>query len=254
MGIIDTHTHIYSKEFENNRKEVIEESLKANVHKLAMPCIDIDSIEPMLELSDQYPNICLPMIGIHPCHIDNSFETKLRQLENFISKNKFIAIGEIGLDFYKSQDYKKQQEKAFHLQIELAIDNNLPIVIHCRNAIQETLKILKHYKNVKGIFHCFSGSLEEANQIIELNFLLGIGGIVTFKNSNLTEIVANISMDNIVLETDSPYLAPTPYRGKINQPKYLIHIAEKLSQIKNLAIQEIANITSHNAMKVFNIN
>jgi TatD DNase family protein len=255
MEFIDTHTHIYSKEFEHDAKQIIESSIKANISKLLMPCIDVDSIEPMLSLSNAYPNTCLPMIGIHPCHIDHDFQKKLYEVEHLLTKEKFIGIGEIGIDLYRSDKYKNLQQEAFHIQIALAIKHQLPIVIHCRNAMRETIEILQKYvdKGIKGIFHCFSGSLQEANQIIQLGFLLGIGGVVTFKNSHLQQVITHTNTDNIVLETDSPYLAPIPYRGKRNQPQYLIHIAEKIAQLKESPIEEIAQITSKNARTIFNI-
>lgn len=250
---IDTHTHLYSKEFNNDRPQMIRKALSSGVKKLYMPNIDSESIEGMLELEKEYPENCFAMMGLHPCSVNAEVEKELKIVEEWLEKRKFCAVGEIGIDLYWDKTFIKEQEMAFRKQIDWALHYNYPIVIHCREAFDEIFAILSSYSVLpKGIFHCFSGNFEQAQKIIALNvFKLGIGGVVTFKNAGLDKVVEQIGMEHLVLETDAPYLAPVPFRGKRNESAYLVQVAEKISQLKNISIAEVAEITSKNAVDIF---
>jgi TatD DNase family protein len=254
MNFIDTHTHLFLAEFDNDLDNVIGNALSKGVSKFLLPNIDKSTTKRMLEISKQYPNKIFPMIGLHPTSVKKDFEEELKDLEYWLEKEKFCAIGEIGIDLYWDKTYKNEQIKAFKKQIELAIQHNLPIVIHTRQAFETIFEILNEFKELpKGVFHCFSGSLDQANQAIDMGFKLGIGGVVTYKNGGLDKIVKEIDLKHIVLETDSPYLTPVPYRGKRNESAYILHIAEKLSSIKDISIEEVAKTTTENATKLFNL-
>lgn len=250
---IDTHTHLYSEEFNADRTQVIKKALGAGVKKLYLPNIDSTSIEGMLQLEKEYPENCFPMMGLHPCSVNETVEAELKIVEEWLSKRKFSAVGEIGIDLYWDKTFFEQQKMAFTKQIDWALHYDLPIVIHCRDAFDEIFEILSSYKQLpKGIFHCFSGNLEQANKIIALtNFKLGIGGVVTFKNAGLDKVVEQLDLQHLVLETDSPYLAPVPFRGKRNESGYLMMVAEKVAALKNTSIAEVAEITSKNASEIF---
>ncbi len=253
---IDTHTHLYAKQFEEDRSEMIERAISAGVETFFLPNIDQESIPGMLSLEKEYPNRIHAMMGLHPCSVDEKVEEALKHVKTHLDQRSFVAIGEIGIDLYWEKKFIGQQEMAFRQQIEWAKEADVPIVIHSRDATEEVLKILRDCKDEKlrGIFHCFGGSLSEAEQIIELDFLLGIGGVLTFKKSGLDLTIKDIALENIVLETDSPYLAPTPYRGKRNESAYVKLVAEKLAEVKGVPIAEIAKITSENAMRIFQMN
>lgn len=253
MRLTDTHTHLYLKEFEKDFDEVLQRAQKEGVEKFYMPCIDNTVINDMLALEEKYPLQFFSMMGLHPCSVKENFLEELRIIEEYLSKRKFAAIGEIGLDFHWDTTFKKEQFEAFNSQMELALQYNLPIVIHTRNAIQETIEAVKPFaaKGLTGIFHCFGDSNETAKQIIEMGFYLGIGGVLTYKNANVPEALKDIDLKYIVLETDAPYLSPVPYRGKRNESSYLVNIAEKLAEVKNVSVEEIAEITSANAEKIF---
>lgn len=253
---IDTHTHLYTKQFDEDRTETIERAVEAGVETFFLPNIDQNSIESMLSLEEQYPNRCHAMMGLHPCSVNENVEEELAIVKNNLDKRSFVAIGEIGIDLYWEKKFFAQQEMAFKQQITWAKEADVPIVIHCRDATPEVLRILRECKDEKlrGIFHCFGGSVSEAQQIIELGFLLGIGGVLTFKKAGLDETLKEISLDNIVLETDSPYLAPVPYRGKRNESAYIKLVAEKLAEVKEVPLAEIAKITSINAMRIFQMD
>ncbi len=218
-----------------------------------MPAIDSETHKQMLEAEDTY-NGCLSMIGLHPCSVKDNYVDELKIVENNLLQRSFVAIGEIGLDFYWDKIHIPQQIDAFTKQIELALKFNLPIVIHSRNALNECIDIVKKYTELRGVFHCFSGTTEQALTIIELNFLLGIGGVVTFKNAGLDKVINKIGISRIVLETDAPYLAPVPHRGKRNESSYLKIIAEKIALLTGTSLEEIANITSKNAESLFRLN
>ncbi len=253
---VDTHTHIYVKQFDEDRTEMIERAIAAGVETFFLPNIDQDSIESMLSLETQYPNRCYAMMGLHPCSVDENVETALEIVKDQLDKRSFVAIGEIGIDLYWEKKFFAQQEVAFKQQINWAKEADIPIVIHCRDATPEVLRILRECKNdkLRGIFHCFGGSVAEAEQIIELGFLLGIGGVLTFKKAGLDSTLKDIDLENIVLETDSPYLAPVPYRGKRNESAYLRLVAERLAEIKEVSLAEIAQITTENALRIFQMN
>lgn len=253
MQLIDTHTHLYLSDFKNDLDEVIQRAIKAGIERFYLPAISNEHIKEMLALEKRYPNHCFPMIGLHPCSVKNNYKDEFKIIEQWLQQRKFVAIGEIGLDFYWDKTFTNQQYEAFHTQIEWALQYNLPIVIHSRNAMKETIQVLEKYKSrgIRGVFHCFSGTIEDAQKIIACGFMLGIGGVVTYKNAGLTEALKDISLNNIVLETDAPYLTPVPLRGKRNESSYLTYIVEKIAQIKNLPIEEMASITTANAKRIF---
>lgn len=255
MNFIDTHTHLYAQEFKDDRKAVVEKAIQNGVSKLFLPNIDIHSIQPMLDLCWDFPQNCFPMMGLHPCSIDKHVEAHLFQIQKWFKKRKFYAVGEIGLDYYWSDEFKEQQIRAFKLQIQWAIQMDLPIVIHSRNSNEDVISILKEMKHPKlrGIFHCFGGNAEQAKEVVELGFLLGIGGVITFKNGGLDKAIEEIDLTHLVLETDSPYLAPVPHRGKRNESFYILEIAKKLAELKKVGLAQVAKITTQNAKKVFAI-
>ena len=250
---VDTHTHLYAKEFDLDRVQLIEKAISSGITKFYLPNIDSSSIEPMLTLEQQFPNHFDAMMGLHPCHVNASVQNELTTVEEWLKKRKFIGIGEIGIDLYWDKTFFNEQQQAFKTQIEWALNYNYPIVIHCREAFDEIFTILSSYKKLpKAIFHCFSGNAEQAAKIINLgNFKLGIGGVVTFKNSGLDKVVEQIDLEHLVLETDAPYLAPSPYRGKRNEPVYLLDIAKKIAQLKNTSLETVADMTAKNANFIF---
>ncbi len=254
---IDTHTHLYVDAFDEDRKEVIQECLSNSINKLLLPNIDIESIPSLLSLSKAYPKICYPMMGLHPCSVNLNYKKDLNTIKESLDKGGFIAVGEIGIDLYWDKSTLAIQEESFAIQIEWAKEKNLPIVIHARESYDEIFKVLNtlNDNNLSGIFHCFTGNNEQAEQIINYgDFKLGIGGVATFKNSGLGKTLKDISLKHIVLETDSPYLSPTPFRGKRNKSPYLIYIAEKLSEIYDCKIDEIARQTTKNALEIFTLD
>lgn len=253
MMLIDTHSHIYLPEFDADRPKMLENAEKAGVGKIFMPAIDSSTHDVMLRVEKENSSVCMSMIGLHPCSVKENYEDELRIVSDFLEQRTFIAIGETGLDFYWDKTFTTQQYEAFHKQIEWAIHFDFPVVIHSRNSIDECIKVIaeNQHGQLKGVFHCFSGNIEQANQIIDLGFYLGIGGVVTFKNSGLDKVMKTIDLEKIVLETDAPYLAPVPFRGKRNEPAYLKYVVEKLAEIKNLSVEEIAMVTTANSEKLF---
>jgi len=253
MRLIDTHTHLYAKEFENDFDKVLERARNAGVAKFYLPAIDSEVIDDMLRLADLYPQEFFPMMGLHPVSVKENYLGELKIVAEYLSKRKFVAVGEIGLDFYWDTTYKREQLIAFHQQMELAQQYKLPIVIHTRNAMPETIEAVRPYaaKGLTGVFHCFGDGSDTAKEIIDLGFYLGIGGVLTYKKANLGEALKDIPLDRMVLETDAPYLSPVPFRGKRNESSYLVHIAEKLAEAKDVSIEEVAAITSANAERIF---
>lgn len=251
--LIDTHAHIYLKEFKDDLDEVLNQSKDAGVEKIFMPNIDSRTIDGMLALERKYQNICIPMMGLHPCYVKENFKEELNTVESWLDKRNFCAIGEIGIDLYWDKTFKNEQVKVFETQIEWAKELKIPIVIHCRESIDMSIEIVEKHQDgkLKGIFHCFSGSIDHVKKITDLNFLLGIGGVVTFKNGGLDRVIPHADLQNIVLETDSPYLAPTPFRGKRNSPIYLKLIAEKIAELKECSFEKVAKTTSATAQKIF---
>lgn len=253
--IIDTHSHIYTEEFDNDRAEMLARAENERVEPILMPAIDRASHNKMLQIEGLFPGKCLCMMGLHPCSVKEDYKTELQIVENQFRKRKFVAVGETGLDFYWDRTFTKEQYESFQFQIDLALHYDIPVVIHSRNSTDECIKMINENQkgNLKGVFHCFSGDLEQARQIIELGFYLGIGGVVTFKNSGLDKVMMELDLENIVLETDAPYLAPVPFRGKRNECSYLRYVVEKLSEIKNISKDEIEDITTKNAKELFSI-
>ena len=255
MRLIDTHTHIYLPEFDSDRDEVIERALKNGVEKLLMPNIDAASVEQMLRVQKKYPEICFPMTGLHPTSVKEDFTVQLDKIRNLAAGHKFYAIGEIGIDLYWDKTFLREQITAFKDQVEFAIGTGMPVVIHSRNAFPEIFKALEEYgkTDLKGVFHAFTGTLEDAEKAIGMGFMLGIGGIVTFKNSGLDRVVKQAGIDHIVLETDSPYLAPVPYRGKRNESSYICIVNRKVAEIFGLTPEETASVTYRNSEKLFGL-
>ncbi len=251
--MIDTHAHIYLPPFDKDIDQVIDHAINVGINKILLPNIDSTTIESMLKLEEKYPSICFPMIGLHPCSVSKDYEKELQLIEKWLSRRKFLAIGEIGTDLYWDKTFWNQQKEAFNFQCELALKYDYPIVIHCRETLEETIELVKKYseKGLRGIFHCFTGSKDQAEKIIKMGFYIGIGGVSTFKNSHLDEIIPTLDKTKILLETDSPYLTPTPLRGKRNEPAYLKYIAQKLAKCLNLTLTEIDILTSSNTNALF---
>ena len=253
MKIIDTHTHLYLNQFKDDIDKVIQRSKDKGINKFIFPAIDSSHFNDMHDLKNKYPGSIYLMSGLHPVDVKENYKEELEFVVNSLKSHSYVAIGEIGIDLYWDKTYLKQQQDAFEFQIRLAIKNDLPIVIHCREAFDEIFEILdkENCPKLRGVFHCFTGTLEQANRAIDLGFVLGIGGVVTFKNGGIDKFLSQIDLKHIVLETDSPYLAPVPFRGKRNESSYITYIIDKLSEIYGLPIKEIASVTTKNAEKVF---
>ncbi len=253
MRFIDTHSHIYDTGFQEDMDAVIDSAKSAGIEKIYMPGIDSTCIDAMMDMETKYPGFCIPMMGLHPCYVKENYQEELAIVESWLAKRKFAAIGEIGLDYYWDKTFANEQQLVFEQQMQWGLDLGLPINIHTRNAMGETIELVKPFakKGLKGIFHCFSGSKESAEQIIEMGFLLGLGGVLTYKNAGVAEAVVEIPLDFLVLETDAPYLSPVPYRGKRNEPAFMMEVAKKLAKIKNIPLHELAEKTSGNAERVF---
>jgi TatD DNase family protein len=257
MQFIDTHAHLYLKHFNNDREETVKSAIHKNVDKIVLPNIDSGTVRSMNQLSELFPSNIFPLIGLHPTSVKDTCESELAIVSDELKKRHYYGIGESGIDLYWDRTFLEEQKKAFVFQIELAIEHHLPIIIHARESFGEIFEILDLFINepVTGVFHAFSGTPYQARKIInEYGFFLGIGGMITFKNSGLDKTVNDISLDNIVLETDSPFLAPVPYRGKRNESGYIVYIAERIAQIKNLNISEVAEITTRNASQLFKLS
>jgi TatD DNase family protein len=255
MIITDTHTHLYSNEFDEDRDEMIQRAIDAGVSRFFIPAIDSAYTQSMYDLEKAYPENIFLMMGLHPTHVKDNYLEELQHIEEELVKRKFVAIGEIGIDLYWDKTHLPQQQDAFRKQIQLAKHYKLPIVIHCREAFDQIFEILEEEKapDLFGIFHCFSGTYEQALRAISYNMKLGIGGVVTFKNGKIDQFLGQIDLKHIVLETDSPYLAPVPFRGKRNESSYLINVVDRLSVIYNLSQEEIAFVTTENSKAIFGI-
>ena len=255
MQFIDTHTHIFLPEFDSDRDQVINNAQKSGVEKILLPNVDSTTIKHLKSLVDKYPDFCLPMIGLHPTSVNENYTNELKLVEDHLETGRYVAVGEIGIDLYWDKTFKEQQEKAFRYQIDLAKKYNLPIVIHARDSFDEIFKIMDDVidENLSGVFHAFTGNEKQAERVVEWGFKIGIGGIVTFKNSGLDKVVNNIDINHIVLETDSPYLAPVPKRGKRNESAYIVYIAQKIAEIKNIPLEVVAQITTNNAKQLFKL-
>ncbi|MDA3866255.1 MAG: TatD family hydrolase [Salinivirgaceae bacterium] len=255
MGYIDTHAHLYASEFNEDIVEVINRALENNVEKILLPNIDLESILPLKSLVELQPNLFFPMMGLHPTSVNENYEHDLTIIKEELDTGKYIAVGEIGIDLYWDKTFAVQQEQAFIQQIEMALKLNLPIVVHARESFTEILEILKKYKSttLKGVLHSFTGTKKQANEAIALGFYIGVGGISTFKNAGIGEIVKDLPLEKLILETDSPYLAPTPHRGKRNESSFLVHIAQKLATLKGTTPETIQSVTTHNANELFQL-
>ena len=257
MNFIDTHAHLYSEQFKDDRNEVIENAIQNGVTKMLLPNISSQYTTAMMELCETYPDNCFPMMGLHPCDVKaDTIKKELFHVEEMLQKEKFIAIGEIGLDLYWDKTTLEIQKESFIYQIELAKKYQLPIAIHVRDSFTEAIEIIEKLndEHLSGVFHCFTGNEEDAKRVINLgNFYLGIGGVLTFKNAGVDKIIKKIDMKYLILETDAPYLTPSPNRGKRNESKYIVNIAEKLSEVKGISIEEVARITTENAHNLFKI-
>ena len=250
--LIDTHAHIYLPDFDEDREEIIARAAGVGVKAIYLPAIDSSTHEAMLHTEHKY-QVCKSMMGLHPCSVKENYPDEITTIKKYLQQRKFIAIGEIGLDFYWDKTFTSQQYEAFHQQVELALQYDLPIVIHSRNAVDECIEVVAQYPGLRGVFHCFSGNTEQAEKIIALDFMLGIGGVVTFKNAGLDKVVQQTGLSSVILETDSPYLTPVPYRGKRNEPSYTKLVADKIAVLMNMTVEEVGSTTSDNAEKLFGL-
>lgn len=253
--LIDSHAHIFTEQFKRDINTILENAAAANVGKICMPNIDEKSINPMLKLSETYPDICHPMMGLHPSSVTADYNEQLTRIKAYLDNGTdYLAVGEIGIDLYWDKSLKQEQIEAFKIQVEWAAEKELPIVIHCRDSMDLVIEILEEMaiQDLTGVFHCFTGNIEQAERIFNLGFYIGLGGILTFKNSGLDKVVESIDLSRIILETDSPYLSPTPHRGRRNEPAYVKYVAEKLSEIKGESVEKVAEITTENVMNLYN--
>lgn len=256
MILTDTHTHLYSEQFKDDIDEVVQKAIDLGISRFFLPNIDSGYTNALLALAKKYPDNMFRMMGLHPCSVKADYQQELEHVEKMLSAHQVVAIGEIGIDLYWDKTFLKEQQAAFRYQIRLAKANNLPFVIHCRDAFDEIFEILdeENDENMRGIFHCFTGNLEQAQKIINYGgFKLGIGGVVTFKNAGLDKVVEQLDLAHLVLETDAPYLAPVPYRGKRNESAYLTEIATKIASLKQVSLEEVASITTKNSIEVFGV-
>jgi TatD DNase family protein len=255
MILIDTHTHLYAEEFAEDRSQMIQRALDLGVQKFLLPNIDIESIEPMHQLCADYPQQCFPMMGLHPTSVGADYKVVLTEIKSQLSSRKYIAIGEIGIDLYWDKTFAQEQRLALLEQFQWAIEMALPVVIHSRDSHQQIMDIIKEFNHpdLHGVFHCFTGTKAQAEEIIDQGFSLGIGGVLTFKNSSLATEIKNIDLKHLVLETDAPYLSPAPHRGRRNESAYVQLVAQKLAETKAIPVEEVARITSDNAIKLFNL-
>lgn len=255
MEFVDTHAHLYLNQFDNDRDQVIKNAIHKGLKKIILPNIDSGSLTPLKKLCNDFPETMVPLIGLHPTSVKENYLEELDSITKEFNE-KYYGIGEIGIDLYWDKTFIKEQIEVFNHQINLALENDLPVVIHARESFNEIFDVLRNYKNknLKGVFHAFTGSVDQASYILEnFNFYLGIGGIVTFKKSGLDEVVKKTGIKNIVLETDSPYLAPVPHRGKRNESSYILLIAEKIAEINGISVAEVSEVTTRNAYNLFGI-
>lgn len=255
MIFTDTHTHLYLEQFDEDRDAAVRRAIDRSVRYMLLPNIDRSSTDRMLDLCERHPRHCFPMMGLHPTSVDKNYRKELDHVSSMLETKRFYAVGEVGIDLYWDSTHIREQKDAFRLQIKLAKEKGLPVVIHTRNAFDEIFHIVEeeYAPGLRGVFHCFTGNTSQAEKISQLGFLVGIGGVLTFKNSGLDRVVKNISLEHILLETDSPFLAPAPYRGKRNESSYIPLIADKLAEIKGVDVATIAQVTTENAMALFKL-
>lgn len=250
---IDTHTHLYDEKFNEDRSEMILRAIQGGIEKMYMPNCDESTIEGMMAIEKEFPNHCMAMMGLHPCSVKSNYLQELAVVKEWLEKRPFAAIGEIGLDYYWDKTFVDEQKESLRMQLTWAIAYDRPVILHTRDSIQDTVDIVKEFKSrgIRGVFHCFSGSYEMARQILDLGFFLGIGGVLTFKNAGIQEVIQKVEMEHLVLETDAPYLTPHPFRGKRNESLYLRIVAEKLSELKGISLEEVEEFTTKNALRLF---
>lgn len=256
MILVDTHTHLFANQFDLDRQEVVQKALDAGVDKLLLPNINSDSIESMHELCQKFPNHCFPMMGLHPCDVTNNYVHQLDIIKSHLEKGSYIAVGEIGIDLYWDKSTLGIQKEAFRQQLIWGIEYDLPVAIHIRESYDAVFEVIEEVNEdkLRGVFHCFTGTVEQGKKALEMGFMLGIGGVVTFKNSGLDKTLKELPLEHLVLETDSPYLAPTPHRGQRNESSFLPIIAQKLAEIYELNVEEVARITTHNSHTLFKLS
>jgi TatD DNase family protein len=252
---IDTHAHIYLQEFDGDRETVISRSVEAGVQRIIMPNIDRHSVDALLETEARYPDVCVATMGLHPCSVKEDFEQELYQVEEWLNSRPFVAVGEIGTDLYWDKTFWAQQQEAFRVQAGWAKEYGVPIIIHCRDSLQPTIEMVEQLQDgtLRGVFHCFGGTVEDAERITRGGFYLGIGGIATFRNGLQPSVIKSLDLSRIVLETDSPYLAPVPHRGKRNEPTYIPLIAARLAEVLGLTTEKVMEITTANAIELFRL-
>jgi len=250
---IDTHTHIYLKQFDEDRAEMIQRAINLGVDKMFMPNIDSTTVSSMLDCAKKFPEHCFSQIGLHPCSVKENYKAELDTLYKYFDQIKSYAVGEIGTDLYWDQSFAKEQDDAFRIQIKWSKGLKLPIVIHSREALDINIKTISEMQDgsLTGVFHCFNGDINQAKQIQDLGFYIGLGGVITYKNSGMAEVVSTIDLNRVILETDAPYLSPVPFRGKRNEPAYVVNIAEKISNLKQIELSQVAKITTENALKLY---
>jgi len=251
--LIDTHTHLYDEKFNHDRDAMIARARAVGVERFYIPNCAMETVEGMLAVEAQYPGVCFATMGLHPCYVKDDYQQELAAMEAWLERRDFVAIGEIGLDYYWDKTYKEQQHDAFRTQMRWAVERNRPIIIHTREATEDTLRLVKEFvpQGIRGVFHCFSGSYETAQQIIQMGFYLGIGGVVTYPKAGLAEVVARIDAAHLVLETDAPYLSPAPHRGKRNESAYVSIVAEKVAALKEVSVTDLIAVAGRNALKLF---
>lgn len=256
MILIDTHTHLYLNAFDDDREKMVERAIASGIQYMFLPNIDSSSVKGMLELCSAFPENCFPMTGLHPTSVKENFRDELRQVEQLLDEDTYFGIGETGIDLYWDKSFYREQVEAFNFQIDLAINHNLPIIIHARESFTEIFRVLdnRDITGLSGVFHCFTGDIDQAEKAIDMGFMLGIGGVLTYKKSGLDRVVEQIDIKHLVLETDAPFLPPVPHRGKRNESAYILHVADKLAEVKGIPAKEVAAITTANACKLFNLN
>ncbi len=255
MFYIDSHTHLFSSQFDNDRHQVVQKAIDQGVDKMLLPNINSKTLEAMHQLCQDFPQHCYPMMGLHPCDVKDDYEEELKIIKSHLDKGKYVAVGEIGIDLYWDKGTLDIQKKAFRQQLKWAKEYDLPVAIHIRNSFDTIFEVLEEVndQNLRGVFHCFTGSKEQGQKAIEMGFMLGIGGVVTFKNSGLDKVLKELPLDKLLLETDSPYLAPTPYRGQRNESSFITIVAQKLAEIYEVNLEEVAIKTTQNAKTLFNL-
>lgn len=255
LNFVDTHTHLYLKEFDQDRDTVVVRAREQGVSHMLLPNVDARTIGPMMQLHEAYPAHCLPMMGLHPTSVKPGFEKTLQEMESWFEKKKIVAVGETGIDLYWDQTHKVLQQEAFVMHMEWALQYDLPLVIHSRNSVNEIKDALESYRGrgLRGVMHCFPGDEKQAGWFIDFGLLLGIGGVVTYKKSDMAKVVSHVGLEYVILETDAPYLPPVPFRGKRNEPAYLHYVANKIAEIKKIPVEDVAAITSSNAIQLFNL-